>query len=87
MKIPLLFCILWLIKQEYFFGSPGSVGDGVHEGPQIQHGGLGKAEEASCDVSEERFQDDRVLIQASDREFPDHHSLEAIFFHPEPDTE
>ena len=39
------------------------------------------------DVSEDRFQDDRVSIQASDGEFPEHHSLEAIFFNPELDIE
>ena len=33
------------------------------------------------------MQDDRVSIQASDGEFPEHHSLEAIFFDLEPDTE
>ena len=61
--------------------------DGVHEEPQFQDGGLDRAEEANRDVSEERLQDDRVSIQAGDGEFPEHHSLEAIFFDPEPDTE
>ena len=63
------------------------VSDGVHEEPQTQHGGLDRAEETNRDVSEERLQDDRVSIQASDGEFPEHHSLEAIFFDPEPDIE
>ena len=63
------------------------VSDGVHEEPQAQHGGLDRAEETNRDVSEERLQNDRVLIQASDGEFPEHHSLEAIFFDPEPDIE
>ena len=31
------------------------------------------------------MQDDRVSIQVSDGEFPDHQSMEAILFHPEPD--
>ena len=60
-----------------------SVSDGLHVEPQIQDGGLDRAEEANHDVS----QDDRVSIQASDGEFPEHHSLQAIFFDPEPDTE
>ena len=63
------------------------VSNRVHEKPQIQHGSLGRAEETNCNVSEERLQDDRVLIQASEGEFPEHHSLEAIFFDPEPDIE
>ena len=56
-----------------------SVNDGVHEELQTQHGGLDRSEETNRDVSEERLQDDRVSIQASDGEFPEHHSLEAIF--------
>ena len=63
------------------------VSDGVHEEPQTQHGGLDRAEETNHDVSEECLQDDKVLIQASDGEFPEHHSLEATFFNPEPDIE
>ena len=73
-------------EQEVQDGGRG-VSDGVDEEPQIQDGGLDRAEEANRDVSEERLQDDRVSIQASDGEFPEHHSLEAIFFDPEPDTE
>ena len=46
-----------------------------------------RAEETNRDVSEERLQDDRVSIQASDGEFPEHHSLEAIFFDPEPNIQ
>ena len=57
--------------------------------PQNQHGGLDRAEETNSDVSEDRLQDNGVSIQASDQasdgEFPEHHSLEAIFFDPEPD--
>ena len=63
------------------------VSDGVDEEPQIHDGGLDRAEEANRDVSEEHLQDDRVSNQASDGEFPEHHSLEAFFFDPEPDTE
>ena len=65
------------------------VSDGVHEEPQTQHGGLDRAdpEEMNRDVSEEHLQDDRVSIQANDGEFPEHHSLEAIFFDPDPDIE
>ena len=33
------------------------------------------------------MQDDRLSIQAGDGEFPEHHSLEAIFLDPESDTE
>ena len=50
-------------------------------------GGLERAEEANRDVTEECMQDDGVSIQASDGEFPEHLSLEATFFDPEPDTE
>ena len=32
------------------------------------------------------MQDGKVLIEASGGEFPEHRSLEAIFFVPEPDT-
>ena len=63
------------------------VSDGVHEEPQTQHGSLDRAEETNRDVSEERLQDDRVSIQASDGVFPEHHSLEAIFSDPEPRIE
>ena len=34
---------------------------------------------ANRDVTEERMQDDRVLIQVSDGEFTEHQILEAIF--------
>ena len=61
--------------------------DGAHEEPQNQDGSIERAEEANRDVTEERIQDGRVSIQASDGEFPEHHSLRAIFFDPEPDTE
>ena len=63
------------------------VSDGVHEEPQTQHGSLDRAEEMNHDVSDERLQDLRVSIQASNGEFPEHHSLEVIFFDPEPDIE
>ena len=63
------------------------VSDGAHEEPQNQDGGLERAEEANRDVTEERMQDHRVSTQASDGEFPEHQSLEAILFDPEPDTE
>ena len=63
------------------------VTDRVHKEPHIQDDSLDRAEEANCDVSEECLQDDRVSIQASDGEFPEHHSLEAMFLDPEPDTE
>ena len=65
-------------------GSRGVI-DRVHEEPQTQHGGLDRTEETNRNVSEDRLQDDGVSIQASDGEFPEHHSLEAIFFNPEPD--
>ena len=68
-------------------GGRCGLSDGANEEPQFQDGGLDRAKEANCDVSEERLQDDRVSIQGSDGEFPEHHSLEAIFFNPEPDTE
>ena len=64
-----------------------SVSDGVHKEPQIQDCSLDRAEEANRDVSEECLQDDKVSTQACDGEFPEHHSLETIFFNPEPDTE
>ena len=73
-------------KEQVHDGGYG-VNDGVHEEPQTQHGGLDRAEETNRDVSEDRLQDDEVSIQASGGEFPEHHSLEAIFFDPEPDTE
>ena len=63
------------------------VSDGAHGEPQILDGGLERAEEANSDVTEEHLQDGRVSIQAGNGEFPEHQSLEAIFFDPEPDTE
>ena len=39
------------------------------------------------DVTEECIQGGRLSIQASDGEFPEHHSLDAIFSDPESDTE
>ena len=63
------------------------VSDGGHEEPQNQDGGFERAEEANRDVTEEHMQDDKASIQASDGEFPEHHSLEAIFFDPDPDME
>ena len=62
------------------------VSDRAHEESQNQDGGLERAEEANRDVTEECMQDDMVLIEASDGEFP-HQSLEAIFFDPELNTE
>ena len=41
------------------------VSDGAHEEPQNQNGGLERAEEANCDVTEERMQDERILIEAA----------------------
>ena len=74
-------------EEQYVQGGGRGVSDGAHEEPQIQDGGLEGAEEANCDVTEERMQDDRVFIHASDGEFSEHQSLEIIFFDPEQNTE
>ena len=63
------------------------VSDGAHEEPHTHNSGLERAEEANSDVTEECMQDGRVSIQASDGEFSEDQSLEAIFFDPEPDME
>ena len=61
--------------------------DTANEEPQNQDGRPERAKEANHEVTEEGMQGERAAIQASDKEFPDHQSLEAIFLDLEPDTE